>query len=274
MTDALLLGAVAPPELHVMTFNIRRRFGRLPQRSPDRWVGRAPRIAAMLRAERPALLGVQEALAGQARMLSDALGPRYRRLGRGRNADGRGEGCPLYYDADRLELLDWEQTALSETPTVPGSRSWGSALPRVLVTATLRDRATDARFIAANTHFDAFSRRARLQSAHLVRERIAAQPLPAVVMGDLNAGQRSAPVAELLRDGVLVDAWTAAARRLTPDYGTFANYRPPRPGGARIDWIAVSGGISVHRAAIDGRAIDGGWASDHLPVHAVIEVPS
>lgn len=266
-----MIGPAPPPDLHIMSYNIRRRATGPLVRPPDRWQVRMPRLTALLQAERPTLLGTQEVMPAQVSAIAAGLGSSYRRVGHGREADGSGEGCPLFFDATRLELLSWRQTALSKTPAAPGSRSWGAVIPRVLVTATFRDRATDLPFVAFNTHFDVFSPPARRASARQVRERVAAEPLPAIVMGDLNARPGSAPLREL-QSGGLVDAWQVADRRESPEWDTYAGYRPPRVGRRRIDWIAVSPEVRVTRVGIDARRVDGGWPSDHLPVHAVVRL--
>lgn len=267
-----LIGPTAAPGLHVMTFNVRRRL-MVQTRRADRWMRRAPRIRALLQSERPSLLGVQEAMPDQASFVRHALGSSYRSIGRGRNADGRGEQCPLFYDDDRLELLDWQQLALSDRPTVAGSSSWGNAIPRFYVAASLRDRQTGARLDAINTHFDHLSRRSRLRSAWTIRERVAASGVATIVMGDLNTGENSAPITELLAGGVLEDAWELSDQRLTPEWGTFANYSAPRPNRKRIDWIAATPGIGIQQIAINPRQYVGGWPSDHLSVQAVVRIP-
>ncbi|GGC82347.1 metal-dependent hydrolase [Tersicoccus solisilvae] len=270
--DDALIGPLGPPDLHVMTFNIRRRLSMTP-RPADRWERRRRAVRVLLAAERPTLLGVQEAMADQADAVMGALGDAYGRVGHGRRADGRGEGCPLYYDADRIDLIAWEQTALSDTPQVPGSTSWGNMTPRVMVLAQLRDRATGVRFLAVNTHFDHLSPRSRIRSAEAVRKVVAEHGLPAVVTGDLNAGQRSSALRALLADGALDDAWRAAHVRVSPPWGTFANYRPPRAGRRRIDWIVTTSDVDVVRAGMNARRPDGVWPSDHLAVQAVVRLP-
>lgn len=272
MTVLPLIGPAEPPDLHIMSFNIRRRFSGPFVRPADRWRARRPRLAALLAAERPTLLGVQEAMPEQAAAVREALGPRYRRVGHGREANGRGEGCPLFFDGERLELLDWRQRALSDRPDVPGSRSWGSVVPRVLVTGTFRDRMTDARFLMINTHLDVFSARARKAGARNIRELVEDQHLPAIVTGDLNARPGSPPLLELLGGDDLVDAWDVAMERVTPEWDTYSGYRRPHVRRGRIDWIAVSPRVHVMRTAIDARRVEGGWPSDHLPVHAVVRV--
>lgn len=275
MTDVALIGRVAAPDLHVMSFNIRRRFPYVRPGSPDRWSTRKPILSSILAAEQPTVLGVQEALADQAAFVADALGPRYRWVGRGRNANGTGERCAIYYDAERLELVDWTQLALSATPDEPGSRSWGNSSPRVLVTAAFTDLATGSRLLAYNTHFDHLSRRSKSESAGMIA-RLAAtahrdEPDTAVVVtGDFNVDVSSAVHDRLTAGGVLRDTWEVAEDRLTPQWGTFPNYRRRRPGGKRIDLVLVGPGVEVLSAAINAARIDGAAASDHEPVQAVI----
>lgn len=270
MTGAVRGDAASLP---VMCFNVRRPLPALLSRGADRWSRREPLLAELLRRERPALLGAQEVLPGPATGIRNALGPSYRVVGVGRRAGGRGEGCPIFYDSERLDLLDHEQVALSDTPEVAGSRGWGNPLPRALVVATFRDRISDTVFSHLNTHLDPFSARSRVRSAAAVRDRAVRAGHPAIVTGDLNAGADSAAVRELLRDGRLVDAWAAADERSTPAWGTYAGYRSPVPDGPRIDWIAVTPSIHVRRAAIDPHPTRGRSPSDHLPVTATVEIP-
>ncbi len=268
----VVIGPVAAPDLHVMTFNVRRRITGTA-RSRDRWSARRPLLRRLLRREQPGLLGVQEAMPDQAAAIVDALGEEYAFVGRGRERGGRGEGCPVFFDGERLELLAWEQVALSDEPSQAGSRSWGNPLPRLYVEAVFRDRATGTEFVAINTHLDPFSAKSRVRAAAALRRRIAESERPCVLTGDLNARPGSPAVRELLAEDRLQDAWTVARTRLTPEWGTNPGYRPPRIGASRIDWIAVTPGIDVECAAIDARPIDGAWPSDHLPVQAVIALP-
>lgn len=275
MTDTALIGAVAPPDLHVMSYNIRRRFTALAPGSPDRWGNRRGLLRRILSAEQPTILGVQEALADQADFVIDALGPHYAGLGHGRNNDGTGERCPIYYDTRRLELATWSQLALSATPELPGSRSWGNRTPRVVVSAEFTDLVTGSRLRAFNTHFDHLSRRSRVASARMVATLAAAAhrddpDATIVVTGDVNADASSLVHQRLLTDGLLRDTWEVARERVTPQWRTFSNYRRPRLRGKRIDLILVGPGVEVLRAGINAVRFEGAAASDHEPVQAVL----
>ena len=274
MTDEGLIGPVDPPGLHVMTYNIRRRVRSLRPGGPDDWTVREPLLRRILADEQPSLLGVQEALPDQAGVVADALGPSHRSVGRGRDPDGRGEGCPIFWDTRRLELTDWRQQALSATPERAGSRSWGNVVPRNLVSAEFTDRGTGTRLLAINTHFDHLSRRSRMESARRVAELAAAahsrDPGAMIVMtGDINADATSR-VHDRLTAGVLRDAWEVTEDRLTPQWRTYSGYRRPRVGGTRIDLILVGPGVEVVRCGINARRFGRAAASDHEPVQAVI----
>ena len=276
MEHVELLGPVEAPELQVMTFNIRRRM-RVDPRPADTWSRRAPAIQTVLTEAKPTLLGVQEALAGQAALLRRFLGRGYRMLGHGRDADGRGEGTPMFYDAHRLKLVEWHQEALSATPDVPGSRTWGNPTPRMLVRAVFDDRETGIRFLAINTHFDQLSRTSRIRAAERMRELLTTSGLPGILTGDLNTGEDTEPIEALLAGGpdtALLDAWHSARRRLGPEWGTFTNYRDPKTRHKRIDWIVVTPGVEVDRVLLAPRRPDGVWPSDHIPVQAVVRLPA
>jgi endonuclease/exonuclease/phosphatase family metal-dependent hydrolase len=271
VTEHPLIGFRSAPDLHVLTINVRRNVAHGNPRSPDLWSYRRNALRRMLERERPAILGTQEALFPQAVWVSESLGPHHRRLGHGRDADGRGEGCPLFIDTRRLLVESWSQFALSDTPNVPGSRSWGNLVPRIAVTAELLDRATGERFRVINTHLDHLSRRARSRSADMLAELVAADPLPTLVMGDFNTSVGTEPYRRILGRGMR-DSWNVAQRRLTDAWGTFPNYRAPRRDTKRIDWILASDGVEVREAAIDPSRIGGIAPTDHLPVHAVVRV--
>lgn len=275
MTDVALIGPVTAPDLHVMTYNIRRRLPHLRHGNPDRWATRKELVKRILAAEQPTLLGVQEALADQIDVVAGALGPHYHWVGRGRNPSGEGERGPIFYDSRRLALTSWRQWALSATPGKPGSRTWGNMTRRIVVSADFTDIATGTRLLAFNTHFDHLSSRSRQQSAtfivNLVRSARAQEPEAAIVVtGDVNSDVDSAVYRRLTGEGVLRDTWEAAEDRLTEQWGTFSNYRRRRPGGKRIDLILVGQGVDVLSTGINVIRFDGRAASDHEPVQAVL----
>ena len=274
MSDAPLLGPATATDLSVMSYNIRRRLPRALSWGSDRWEVRAPLLARLLAAERPSVVGLQEALGDQGAFVAASLGAGYRVVGAGRDRDGRGEGCPIVYDSERLEETEWRQYALSSTPLVPGSRSWGNPLPRIVVVARFSDRATGAALRIANTHLDPFSARSRLLSARLISGLLGPDGTPTVLTCDANEPAGSHAYSELVGRGGLADAWRGADRQTTPEWNTYSGYRQPRARGRRIDWLLVRGGIRVRAAGINAARFAGAAASDHEPVQALLRLPT
>ncbi|KZX21635.1 endonuclease/exonuclease/phosphatase family protein [Rathayibacter tanaceti] len=265
-----LIGPTEAPDLHVMTYNIRRRMPRLTSRAVDQWERRRPLVQRVLEQERPSILAVQEALPDQSAVVHETLGSSFEAMGFGRDPDRSGERVMLFIDRSRFAVRHWTQIALSETPDVAGSRSWGNRIPRTAVIAELTDHATSRELTVVATHFDHLSRQSRLRSAELLAERVLALGRPAIVMGDTNTDVDTAPYRALVEEGRLADSWVAAERRLTPSWGTYSNYRAPAE-GRRIDWLMVTeGAFEVVSAGINAVRYDEAAPSDHEPVQAVL----
>ena len=265
--------------LRILSFNIRYDN---PEDGPDAWPHRKEAVADMIRSRAVDVAGLQEALKGQIDDLQ-ALLPDYAWLGVGRE-DGmeQGEFAPIFYRRDRLDTLRWGTFWLSETPDIPGSRSWDAALERIVTWAVLRDRQTSEAFLAVNTHFDHRGAEARTRSAELIVESLndlatgqsgeqddeGAGSLPVVLTGDFNAGEDSAPYAVLT--DALSDALYASEQPHEGPMSTWNGFEAIVP-GRRIDYIFVGAGVRVyaHRILPDTIA-NGRFPSDHLPVLAEV----
>jgi endonuclease/exonuclease/phosphatase family metal-dependent hydrolase len=267
----VLIGPAGNTALHVMSFNL--KFA--SDRGPGSWPERRPVMAELLRTERPTIIGTQEGLYEQLKDIDRDLPDYYDWIGMGRAGGSHDEFAAVFYDAQRLEPLDYDYFWLSGTPDVIGSKSWGNGLPRMATRVRFADKYTGAEFVLFNTHLDHRSEQARVRGAELVRDRInAVDPsLPVILTGDFNvAAGASAPYDVLVNSGKLADTWTGAGDRRTPQYGTFHGYGPPVPGEPRIDWILTRGAIVTQAAGINVFARDGQYPSDHFPVQALITV--
>lgn len=249
----------------VMSFNLRRDYsagGKARTRAgdADHWPDRVPLIEDLLRSRAPAILGVQEALPRMLPAVDQALGDGYVRLGQGRAADGKGEASCLYVERRRFVVLDHGQFALSSTPDVAGSMSWGATLPRIATWARLTG--DDGEMLMVNTHLDHRSPKARRKGAELIAEFAAQADVPVVVTGDFNVGPASKPYRALTV--ALRDTWTG------PSTPTYHGYQEP-PVGERIDWVLASPQFTVVGTEIADGARDGRWPSDHAAVVADLE---
>lgn len=252
--------------LRVMSFNI--RYGTADD-GDNSWEHRTDTVVRMLRQCSPGIVGLQECLAFQADFLADAL-PEYRWLGVGREADLLGEHCAVLYKYKELAPLYTGNFWLSETPGVPGSKSWQTACTRMVTWARFYDIKRGRHFFFFNTHFDHRSAPARENSAVLLAQRVedVRAGLPAIVTGDFNAAAEESAPWRTLTAGALADAWLAAEETAGPAV-TWSGFKAPKPDGRRIDWVLFAGPFKpVHCETVIYNE-DGRYPSDHFPVLAV-----
>ena len=269
--------ATPPLDLRVMTFNI--RYGTAAD-GENRWDHRKDLLLATITAFDPDLLGTQECLQLQAEFLETRL-PGYGFVGVGRD-DGalQGEMCAIFYRKSRFEKLDQGHFWLSETPEVPGSKSWDAALTRIASWVKLRVRGErPLTLLFFDTHFDHMGAEARTRSAELLQKKIGelCQGSPAIVAGDFNAPADpagSGPYRVLMTpvEGrpVLIDVY----RALHPPAGDQGTYHAFTGRGEerRIDWILATSSWRPVNAEIVSSQRDGRYPSDHFPVTAVLRV--
>jgi endonuclease/exonuclease/phosphatase family metal-dependent hydrolase len=275
-----------PETIRVMSFNI--RYGTADD-GDNAWPHRRALLFETIAAFDPDLLGTQETVAFQGAELRERF-PDLEFVGAGRT-DGaeRGKKTAVLFRRERFEKLDEGHFWLSETPEAPGSKSWDSALPRMVTWVRLRERGEGApEFLFFNTHFDHRGTRARLEGARLLRRRIDSirAGAAAIVTGDFNceAAADSPPYAALTApaeqppapgappERALSDAYRMRHPARAADEGTFNGFEGRRD-GARIDWILVTPDVAVIDAAIDHTARDGRYPSDHFPVTATVRLP-
>lgn len=264
----LLSSCAAPPpvDLDVMSYNL--RYGTALD-GPNAWPFRSESAIAVIADRRPDVVGLQEVLSFQRAALTEALED-YEAFGVGRDADGGGEQCTVLYLRDRLRLLDGGTFWLSDEPARPGSKGWDASLPRIC-TWVVFEAADGARFTVFNTHFDHRGPRARLESARLLARRVAQRSGsgPALVIGDLNAGEDSAPIGVLLSE--LLDTFRAVHPGAR-DVGTAHGFKG-RTDGAKIDYVLATVGVEVLGAEIVRERPGGRLPSDHYPVTATVRMP-
>ncbi|MEU9286052.1 endonuclease/exonuclease/phosphatase family protein [Streptomyces sp. NPDC048275] len=256
------------PRLKVMTFNL--RFASTTE--PDSWAVRRPAMRALLRRERPHVIGTQEGLYQQIRDIEADLGPHHDWVGTGRAGGSRDEFMAILYDTRRLAPVEYDHFWLSDTPDVIGSNTWGGGSIRMVTWVRFRDLGDNGReFYFLNTHLDNSSQSARARAAALIGQRTSGldRSLPLIVTGDFNVAAHKSPVYDTMLGTGLVDTWDTAAER-SALYATFHGYQPLTPDGDRIDWILATPGVTAHRASINTFALNGQFPSDHLPVQATL----
>lgn len=252
--------------LRIASFNI--RYG-TAEDGEDRWERRRDLVLETIRGLDADLLGLQEALEFQVQELAQAF-PRYSVIGLGREADGRGEQTALMLDRERFRVVRSGTFWLSETPEVVASRAWDAALPRICTWAVLFDSRSQVELLWMNTHFDHRGAKARAESGALIHSRLAEFPgMPVVITGDLNADERSAPLAAL-RGDTLVDSFRIVHPEAI-EVGTFNRFTG-KSDGEKIDYVLCGFEWKVEDASIERRQFDGRFPSDHFPVTATLSL--
>jgi len=199
-------------------------------------------------------------------------------VGVGRD-DGKekGEYSAIFYKKDKYEVLSQNTFWLSETPDVPGSKSWDAAITRVVTFAILKDKATGKSFAYFNTHFDHMGKEARNNSAKLIKTYIAGliasgslnKKNPILISGDFNSEPTDEPYQTMIdgKDITLFDS-----RPINDLTGTFCGFEVNAMKCKAIDYIFHSD----HWKAKDYKVIqdhDGKYyPSDHLPVFVTLHL--
>ena len=277
--------------IRVGTYNIRN--SRSDKGTPDAWNERKADMVALIRSLDLDAFGAQEVLPDQAKYLREQL-PEFGFVGDHRGADRvSDEASPVFYRKSRFDAEKSGTFWLSETPDVPGSRSWGSACLRVCSYLVLRDKRTGHRFCFANTHTDHKSAEAREKGMMLVIERMKefGDGAPIVFTGDHNCREIDAPalaVSKVLKNSLYLTETAATGpwrtyngrKWIDGEVSTAKALEMPvnvrnkklRP---RIDYIYVSEGVRVKSYATIGDSRPGKklYPSDHFPVVAVLEMP-
>lgn len=261
--------------LTVMSFNIRYNT---PRDSANAWPLRKDKVASQIIFHEPQVLGVQEALWEQMDDLAKVL-PGYKFIGTGRDdGDKKGEFSAIFYDADRLTLLDQRTFWLSETPDKVGSKGWDAQLPRIVTYGRFRDKKTKKEFYHFNTHFDHMGKVARRESAKLLLQKVneIAGKTPAVITGDFNATPADEPIQVIVNPQDPMHLSDAKALSKTPHYGptgTFNGFRARETGTEPIDYIFLKGKWNVAKHATISQSWMGLFASDHYAVVAELSFP-
>ncbi|WP_276373306.1 endonuclease/exonuclease/phosphatase family protein [Chryseolinea sp. H1M3-3] len=247
--------------IKVMTYNIRLDT---PNDSINQWPKRDHKVYALIKKYDPDLIGLQEVLHHQLMDLLQNL-PAYTYIGVGRD-DGKtkGEYSAILYKKDRFKALNQNTFWLSETPEVPGSKSWDAAITRVASWGTFKDLKSNKDFLMINTHFDHIGKEARKNSAALLKQKASeiAKDFPLIITGDFNCTRADAPYATIMNPvGIsLVDP----APKNPP--GTFCSFKVNSITCNGIDYIFHSKAWNANAYQViqdnDGKY----YPSDHLPV--------
>lgn len=259
-------------ELTVMSFNI--RYGDAPD-AENAWPFRKDAVIAMLAEQRPALLGLQEAMGYQIDAIRNAF-PQYGFIGRGHlTGNYSEEHTAILFDQQMLSPLQHDTFWYADTPKQPGSKNWGNDIPRTCNWVQLLWKNTKQTFRIYNSHWDHEQEALRERSAQQLLQQISRQVTtkdPVVVLGDFNCGESAPAFRKLLsnNDLALQDSYRLIHPNAT-GVGSFHQFTGSRI-GEKVDAILVSPHWQVKAAEIISGKFLQRYPSDHFSVTATLSL--
>ncbi len=268
----------------VVSFNIRYDT---PKDVENSWGNRKALLIETINHLNPDILALQEVLYNQLSYIDENL-PGYGYVGVGRD-DGEkgGEFVPIFYREKLFDKLDEGYFWLSETPDLPGSKSWGAKLPRVVSWVRLRlkqkkvPRSTEdvtvkeptspVDFCVFNAHLSHVSEAARVNGAKLLVNRIGevGKSCHLILTGDFNTEPNSATY-RILTEAIGHDAYVENRDGVIS--GSYHGFTGVEPSNRFIDWIIVSEDLKSRSFLLCRYNRDGKYPSDHFPVVAMLKV--
>lgn len=256
-------------ELRVMSFNVRgagRRDGK------NAWEKRAALNVEVIKRWSPDLIGFQEFQRGNQKTYEkelpgyeSILGPKYE------NKKPHAFNA-VFWDAERLELLDSGGFWLSETPD-SFSGAWNTAQRRSANWLHFRLIPEGREFIHLNTHLDHKSTPARQKGTKLIIEKLDAMDgVSQIVTGDFNA-EPGKLVYETFMEAGFEDAHVRAGNPRTRTFHRFRgeDFAPKKSDREwRMDWVMIRDGGRWDVASCDviHDCDPPVFPSDHYPVNA------
>jgi len=257
-------GSFYAQNLKIMTYNIRLDIA---SDGENAWPNRKDYFTSQIQFYSPDIFGVQEATPNQVTDIALAL-PNYNKFGVGREGDGKGEACTIYYKKDRFQVQQSNTFWLSETPDVI-SKGWDAAYNRICTYGLFRDLKTKKSFWVFNLHLDHVGNEARVKGVQLVLSKITAinsKKYPVFLMGDFNSEPNTPQILEVKK--VMEDTRDVSIEKPFGPSGTFNDFKHDKPVTLLIDYIFVSknSGLKIRKHAVLSDSKDLKYPSDHLPV--------
>lgn len=268
--DGTRVGATNNPlaSLDVMSFNLKvDNVG-----DANSWDNRRDAVISMINQEKPTVIGTQEAQPHMITYISRNC-PNYGWYGLGRDTGDvppesdtylREESATIFYDKDRVEMLEHGTFWLSETPDVP-SLGWDAGYNRTCTWGLFREKDSGLEFYFFNTHLDNSGSIARTESMKLIVNKMAeinTNNFPAFITADFNSNTNQdcfLPLQAVMKD----------ARQTAPETDNNMTYNGfSTTGGRMLDHIFYSGDCTptLYHTLIEDYGVP--FISDHYPIKA------
>ena len=235
----------------------------------NHWPFRKEICADVIRAQSPDIICFQEMWAEQLLYLRLAF-PGFEWFGTVDEPHGRNPMNAIFYRSETFTRISTGCYWLSETPHIPGSKSWDSRCVRLANWLRLEDAASGMEFRVINTHLDHVGQMAREQQAALIVEDTRAYPgqYAQILTGDMNCETENEAIG-IFEAGGWKDTYAAVHGIKDPGH-TYHGYLGADFAAdmGKIDWIFARGATRVVGAEIIRDSRDDRFPSDHYFVSA------
>lgn len=265
----LSLALTAKTELKLMSYNIRHGNVEKSDTGVKAWDVRKPASIAMIREQKPDVIGFQEMKICQKEYLVAQL-PEYQAV------DESPDNTKfIMFRKDRFEQLEMGNFWLSETPNIM-SKGWGSISNRAALWVKLRDRQSNKTFYFCDTHLDVKSAEAREKGAALIiseLKKICGKKATQFLVGDMNSFITDDSFCEAYIPLKTYETWMKSSRKTAkitdnrPTYNGFGKAKHPE----LLDHIFLRNAKALKYEIIDGKNFGVEYISDHYPIMATIQ---
>jgi endonuclease/exonuclease/phosphatase family metal-dependent hydrolase len=220
--------------------------------APNNWDQRKFRIASLINKYSPDIVGLQEVEYPTLKDLLGALGGKYC------VSNAVVYDNAIIYKCEH-KLLDTQTWALSDTPNVMYSNTWGLLYKRSVTYSLIDVRGKQIPMF--NTHLDLIPAKVNQQETLIVNLIKSKDKLnTAIITGDFNTED----ITVFAKNG-FIDTYTQGG-----DRGTFGGFG--RPSEAKIDFILSRCSVNTLEGSIIRDTIDGLYPSDHAMMLTKINV--
>lgn len=244
--------------MKLMSFNIRCANDPDGHSIPER----APRVAEMLRAYAPDIVGFQEYHVRWDASWHLVEDPAYGQLKVDR---GDGEGLVLWWRKDKFCVPEQGHFWFADDPRMPSvERDEKYHKPRICAWMRLQDRQSGKVFAYMNVHYG-FGPEGHIKNAKLLESFAEKLACPVVIAGDFNMSPGTPGYLAMTARFTDVNAAAANAEEFT--YHGYGLCEP-----RLLDYCFVQGGVKPVSCEILRDSFAGKYPSDHYPILMQLEI--
>jgi len=254
--------------MKILSCNI-RYFGAAD--GENSWAYRKDICTEVIRSQLPDVICFQEMWAEQFIELRAAF-PEFDHFAMVDEPSGRHPMNAIFFRDGAFTRISAGGYWLSESPHVPGSKSWDSDCIRLANWLRLEPKASKNEFRVINTHLDHVGQTARERQAQLIVQDASAYPeaYVQILTGDMNCDAGNKAI-QIFKAGGWHDTYGTQHGTENPGHtyhGFLGSSFPSNIG--KMDWIFFKGDAQVRDAQIIKEARNGRFPSDHYFVSAEI----